>query len=244
MYYDNDFYDEPSEFEMRMDEFKESIAKSVKKEFIEEMERLRAENKNLQGIKEHFEQVKRDYEKKKQECGRKISEAEQKARRMRAQEIMEQYKIFLWTTTWNYLYGQKCDKCDKDRRIEVTLPSGKKIKDECKCSNSKTRVMLPKRMAMYEIADRNTGIAAWYRACGKRDNQYYILDYAPSVYLERTIEPGTSFDEVEKIKEQGTVFFTTEEECRAYCEYLNERNLVPSNAVYNLDGSVYENEEG
>ena len=67
MYYPDDFYCEPSEFEMQVEEFKESLAKSIKSEFLEEMERLKAENRKLQGIKDNFEQVKRDYERKKME---------------------------------------------------------------------------------------------------------------------------------------------------------------------------------
>lgn len=239
MYYDDDFYNEPSEFEIKMGELKESIAKSVKEEFVEEMERLRIENKNLQEIKEHFEQVKKDYERKKQECDRKIFEAEQSAKRMRAEEIMERYKIFLWNPRVNYLYGPKCSKCDKDRKLEITLPSGRKIKDACKCSNTGMEVMRPMRMVMYEIAERNRDIAAWYKPCGKKGDRYYTLDYVPSVYLEKTIVPGTSFDEVERIKNQREVLFTTEEECREYCEYVNEKKPVPYDTIYNLDGSVY-----
>ena len=67
MYYPDDFYNEPSEFGMQVEEFKESLARSIKSEFLEEMERLKKENRKLQGIKDNFEQVKRDYERKKME---------------------------------------------------------------------------------------------------------------------------------------------------------------------------------
>lgn len=244
MWYDDDFYNEPSEFEMQLNELKENLSKSVKSEFLEEMERLRKENKNLQGIKEHFEQIKRDYEKKKAECDRAICEAEQKAKHMKANELMERYRIFAWSTTWEYLYGPKCDKCNKGRKVEIILPSGTKVNDECECSRSKTKVMVPRRMVLYEIADRNRGIAAWYKACGQKDDRYYMIDYASSVYAKRTIEPGTSFDEVEKIENQMEVLFTTEEECRAYCEYLNEKNDVTGDVIYKLDGNLYKREEG
>lgn len=243
MWYDDEFYNEPSEFEMQIDEFKESLSKSVKDSFLEEMERLRQENKNLQGINEHFEQIKRDYEKKKVECDRAIREAEQKAKRMKVNELMEHYRIFAWNTTWEYLYGPKCDKCDEDREIEITLPSGKKVKDECGCSKSKTKVMVPQRMVLYEMADRDRGIVAWYKACGQKDDQYYMIDYASSVYAERIIEPGTSFDVIEKMGDQREALFTTEEECQAYCDYLNKKNSVTSDIIYELDGGLYKKEE-
>ena len=67
MWYDEDFYDEPSEFEEQVENLKESLSKSIKNEFMEEMERIKKENKTLQGIRDHFEQIKRDYEQKKRE---------------------------------------------------------------------------------------------------------------------------------------------------------------------------------
>ena len=145
MYYPDDFYNEPSEFDMQVEEFKESLAKSIKSDFLEEMERLKAENRKLQGIKENFEQVKRDYERKKQECERVMREAENKAKRMKVEEMLEQFKTIFWRVDWEYLYGPKCDKCDKDRRIEITLPSGNTVKDECECEKGRVQVMVPEK---------------------------------------------------------------------------------------------------
>lgn len=242
-WYDEDFYCEPSEFEEQMDEFKESLAKSVKAEFLEEMEKLKKENKNLQGIKANFEQVKRDYERKQQECERVMREAEARAKRMRVRELMENYEIFLWGVTWEYLYGPKCDKCNKNRDIEITLPSGKVVTDDCECSKNRAKVMMPRRMVLYELADRNSKIVAWYTSCGKEDDRYYKLDCASSVVSKNIIEPGTSFDEVEKLDDERDVMFRTREECLAYCEYLNEKNLVPTDTVYTFDGSILERKE-
>lgn len=245
MYYPDDFYNEPSEFDMQVEEFKESLAKSVKSEFMEEMERLREENRKLQGIKDNFEQVKKDYERKKLECDRMMREAENNAKRMKAEELMKRFQTFLWSPSWEYLYGPKCDKCDKNRRIEVTLPSGKKVNDECECDNSRTKVMVPERMVRYELADRDRGVAAWYTAYGKEGERYYKLDYVSTVFAEKNlVVPGTSFDVLEKQENQGRLLFTTREECLAYCEYLNEKNLVPTDAIYECDGTVWKSEEG
>ena len=70
MYYDypeEEFYPE-SEYQEQIDALKEVIKSSVKSEILEEMNRLRAENEKLYGIKKHFEEVKRDKEKKKTEA--------------------------------------------------------------------------------------------------------------------------------------------------------------------------------
>lgn len=239
-WYEDDFYNEPSEFDMQVEEFKESLAKSIKGEFLEEMERLKEENRKLQGIKDNFEQVKRDYERKKQECERVMLNAETRAARMKAEELMEKFKTFLWRPDWKYLYGPKCDKCDKNRNIEITLPSGKKVNDDCECDKSRMKVMVPERMVRYELANRDPGIVAWYTACGKEGERYYKLDYASTVYAENNIvEPGTSFEVLEAMENQMVILFATREECLAYCEYLNQKNLVPADTIYQCDGKPY-----
>lgn len=243
-WYEEDFYNEPSEFEIQMEEFKEGLAKAVKSEFLEEMERLKEENRNLRGIKENFEKIKRDYERKKSEYDRAMREAEDKAKRMKVEELMERFKIFFWRPDWEYLYGPKCDKCDKGRKIKVVLPSGKTVEDECQCEKSRMKVMLPERMVRWELADRNRGIAAWYIACGREGDVYYNLDSYGSVFAgKNVVQPGTSFDGLEKMENQRDLLFATREECLAYCEYLNEKNLVPTNTIYQLNGEVFEKGE-
>lgn len=243
MWYDENFYDEPSEFEDQVEDFKESLSKSIKNEFLEEMERLKKENKNLQGIRDHFEQIKRDYEQKKRECDRAMLEAEDKAKRMKIDELMERFKTFFWRPDWQYLYGPKCNKCDENRKIDVVLPSGNTVKDECQCQKSRMKVMIPERMVRFEIADRDDGIVAWYCNCGRKDDRYYKLEYASSVYAEGNIvQLGTSFDVLEK-KDQRKLLFKTRDECLAYCEYLNEKNGVTSDIIYELDGEIYKGED-
>lgn len=244
-WYDDDFYNEPSEFDLQVEEFKESLAKAVKNEFLEEMERLKAENRNLQGIKEHFEQIKRDYERKKAECDRAMREAEDRAKRMKIEELMEEYRTFLWHPVCKYLYGPKCNKCDKDRRIEVVLPSGRTVNDECQCRKSIMKVMFPERMVRYELADRNSGVAAWYCDYGETGNKYYMADHIISVFAKGNIvQPGTGFDVLEKKENQRNLLFASREECLAYCGYLNEKNGVTSDVIYEVDGKVYKQEDG
>ena len=135
MYYDypeEEFYPE-SEYQEQIDALKEAIKSSVKSEILEEMNRLRAENEKLQGIKEHFEEVKRDYEKKKDECDRIIRNAECNAKKMRLSELMKDHKVAKWKVGRELVYGPKCCKCNSDRSIEVRLPSGRIAEDECEC---------------------------------------------------------------------------------------------------------------
>ena len=78
-YWDDGDYFEPGEFDEKIEELKNELRESVKKEINDEIEKLRKENKELQGIKRNFESVKKDFERKKDECDRAIRNAESKA---------------------------------------------------------------------------------------------------------------------------------------------------------------------
>ena len=60
----DDFYNEPSEFEEQIEEFKQSLMDSVKEEFTDEMELLRKENKRLQDIKFRMREIEAEHQKK------------------------------------------------------------------------------------------------------------------------------------------------------------------------------------
>ena len=71
MYYD-DFYNEPSEFEQQIYEFKQALVKAVKEEYQEELETLRKENAELADFKSKKDELERahrealrEFEKKK-----------------------------------------------------------------------------------------------------------------------------------------------------------------------------------
>lgn len=69
-YWDDGDYFEPSEFDEKIEELKNELRESVKKEINDEIEKLRKENKELQGIKRNFESVKKDFERKMSATGR------------------------------------------------------------------------------------------------------------------------------------------------------------------------------
>ena len=239
-WYDEDFYDEPSEFDEKMEELKESIARSVKSEVLEEMEQLRTENKQLQGIKEKFEQIKRDYARKKHECEIAMREAKENAERMRVEELLEKYRLILWTPEWEYLYGPKCDKCNCRREVSVTLPSGRKADDICECARGQKKVMFPKKAIRYEISERD-GMVAWYTRCGEKGGRYYELDQAfkISIYAENAlVKPGTAFDVLEASGPKE-MLFRDREECLAYCRYINEKNHVTYDLIYTREGEIF-----
>lgn len=237
MYYDypeEEFYPE-SEYQEQIDALKEAIKSSVKSEILEEMNRLRAENEKLQGIKEHFEEVKKDYEKKKDECDRIIRNAEYNAKKMRLSELMKDHKVVKWKVDRELVYGPKCCKCNSNRSIEVRLPSGRIAEDECECKTKSKYYYYPKMYVLSEFTDR-------YR-CGEIVAHYTEerSSHGDDVYYERytcTIcDSSTEEDKKEAIRTLSDkvreILFDQEEKCQEVCDRLNDGL---GNYLYTFEG--------
>lgn len=233
-YWNNGDYFEPGEFDEKIEELKNELRESVKKEINDEIEKLRKENKELQGIKRNFESVKKDFERKKDECDRAILNAESRAKQARLKELMEHFRLTLWTVGWDIQYKKKCDKCDKYRRIRVILPSGKEVDDECGCRENK-KVYHPKENVLYELSERNGEFMAWYKAKGDKGSKYFIADVFAK-YAKVIVDHNKDFEEIERDKLRE-IFFATREECQAFCDYINDTEDV-SGYDYDIEGQI------
>lgn len=237
MYYmDDEDYFEPSEFDKKIEELKNELRKSVKKEIKDELEKLREENKKLQEIKENFESIKKDYEIKKAECKSAMQKAGTKARRARLKELMEQFKVTMWSVDWSDLYKEKCSKCGKDRIIKVILPSGKTVEDVCKCRISK-KVYYPREERLYGLSDEySREISAWYElgSSSKDGDTFY------STVVETIVDHNNDFEKMKKGRLRG-VFFTTKEECQKFCDYIN--GTETEGYDYDLTGKLFKTRE-
>ncbi len=214
---------EPNEFDEKIEELKDELRDSVKREIKDEIEKLRKENKELKGIKRNLESIKKGFERKKDECDRAIQAAEYKAKQTRLKELMEHFKVILWSVDRDYQYKKKCDKCDKNRMIKVTLPSGRAADDECGCRTCKT-VYHPRENLLYELDERNGEVKAWYKEKGNEGEEYFVVD-TYSKYAKVIVDHNKDFKDIEgeKLRE---VFFTTKEECQKFCDYINKRDEI------------------
>lgn len=218
MYYmDDEDYFEPGEFDEKIEELKNELREHVKKEIKDELEKLREENEKLQGIKENFESIKEDYERKKAECDRAAQSAEYKAKRAKLKELMEQFKITMWSVDWDYLYKKKCNKCDESRRIKVVLPSGKTVDDDCKCDIHK-KIYHPQEERLYKLSDKYGRTGAWYKLSSSSEDGD---DFTYSTGVKTIVDHNKDFEEIKNVERLKGVFFTTKEECQKFCDYIN-----------------------
>lgn len=125
----------------------------------------------------------------------------------------------LYRASTNYVYPPKCGKCDKFGKIEYITPLGRKASESCLCRESKV-MYRPAEFVRYEFRlnrDKN-GMVVWYRQYSDDEDG---LTWDNSIKLEDVYSPDTKFED---IKSYSSTFFKTEEECQAYCDYLNSKN--------------------
>lgn len=239
---DEEFYDE-SQYAEEVENLREAIRRSVKKEILDEMNRLKTENEKLQGIKEHFDEVKREYERKKAQCDIAIAAAEENARRARLEEILRDHRLIRWKVACVLTYGPKCEKCDKSRQIKVILPSGRTVDDRCRCKTGERYYYYPVPYGLHEISDKY-GVRAFYKECGLCDNEkYYVIDteFTLSICddsMKKKIEAWKNHKVEER--EVKSLLFDDKGECQNICDVLNEKQGHPE-WIYRLDGELLEN---
>ncbi|MEI2341636.1 hypothetical protein [Priestia megaterium] len=217
-HYDEDFYHEPSEFEIQVDEFKKSLLQSVKQEFIEEMDQLKLENQELQSIKQNFEKIKSEYKEKERQLERERNGLINQVRRERLSALMKDFEVIMYQAYTRKERPPKCNQCDKDRRIKYKTPSGKDAYEDCTCKQGKT-VYFPKDYicSEFKINSQRNGMAAFYRVNQERDYDYYSYD--SSIYAETIFNNMMDYEGLNSYR----TFFKSKEECQEYCDYLNAK---------------------
>lgn len=221
MYYDDCFYDEPTEFELLMDKFKESISKSVKEEFINEMEEIKKENEELQNIKKNFETIKEEYKQKMQELDIKIANAKSEVRRERLSELMQDFEVVMYKVAYDFKQIPKCNKCNEKRKIHYKSPLGKDMYEDCDC-NVSFKVYSPKQYYCYEfrIKSDKKNMLMWYRM--NREDDHDWGEYQSSTFAEIIYTKDMKYEDLKYYN----VFFKSEEDCKKYCDWLNSKTKI------------------
>ena len=219
--FDEDFYNEPSEFEQQVDEFKVSLMKSVKEDFLQRMEALEKENADLRKFRDEKETFIRDCEAKVAAAQREARMAEEKWKNARLHKLLGDFLCTGWKVGYKYEYGPKCDKCDDDRYIHFLSPQGNKCKEHCNCAKYITRYF-PEEVVLSKIYVKTknflSGVDLDWR------NRYYTVkhedDYDKYEVASDVYESGFV---CEKVDNKYRAVFLSEEDCGRYCEWLNEQ---------------------
>lgn len=233
-YNDYDYYwEEPSEFEQQIEEFKDSLRDAVRDEIKNKIKSLEKELAELKEFRNEKNKFINEYEAKIREIKREADavmrtakESEEKWKKARLHELLGDYLTVGWKVGFTWEYGEKCDKCDDERKIHFFSPQGKEYKEDCQCAKRYYKYF-PKEAMLSKIYVRKKNF--YYNDKGETDfyNRYYTVindgdsdryDYANYVYTSSDVD-------FEKINEYVAVFLN-EEDCKKYCDWKTEVSLA------------------
>lgn len=233
MYYDyEDFWAEPSEFEQQIEEFKAALRSSVKDEIKEKIASLEKELAELKEFRDEKNEFIREHEAKIREVRREADatmraakESEEKWKKARLHQLLGDYLTVGWKVGSSWEYGEKCDKCDDDRKIHFTSPQGKEYKEDCRCAVRYYRYF-PKEATLSKIYVRKKNFR--WGDKGETDfyNRYYTVEEDGEYdCYELTNDIYTSSDiNYEEVNQYRAVFLN-EEDCQKYCDWKTEQAL-------------------
>lgn len=220
-----DFYDEScDEFDNEIENFKNMLRKEVKQEFLDEMERLRKENLELQEVKRNLEQIKFDHKKQLEEELAKLREDRRRVRKERFDELLKDVAIPITVYGIDTAPAHKplCGHCD-NRIIHFNSPSGKELTESCpECGQTFLKwVVVP--MERYKICISEEDYCCW---------SIYELEFRTEDWQDRTWELKTNQlykGEVNNISKElaRKIFYydrnvcETQEQAQEICDWLN-----------------------
>jgi len=218
-YYDNEFYGEPSEFDIKIDELKKSLRDSIKQEVLTEMESLQKENDELQEIKKNWNTLQGDYARKQEELERTKMSLRLEVKTMKISELFGDKQIIMYTANQKYSQKPKCDKCNDYRHIEYISPLGRKSSESCLCNEKITTYDVAENI-LYEFRlDRYKGLlSVWYKEYGK-DTSNDGCTYVDNSDTHKVFSKGMTYEE---LKPYWSVYFRKKEDCQGYCDWLNK----------------------
>ena len=215
-YYDFDFYEEPSEFDMQVEEFKSSLASSVRKEFLEEMAALKKENEELREFRANKEKYERELREAKAEYQRKMEEAERNADSKKIKDLLRTFSVIGYRASPEYKQRPKCDRCDDYRRFHFISPMGRNMTEECSCAK-KTCTYSPKEVKLLRFYAGKEIANTYFEQVG-REEDYNSYSFCDQI-CDKTKEP---FEDINRFY---TVFLQ-EDDCQKYCDWLNEKEAM------------------
>lgn len=228
MYYDyDDYWAELSEFDQQIEEFKDSLRNSVKDEIKEKIASLENELSELKEFRDEKDKFIQECESKVREAKREAEvairtakESEEKWKKARLHQLLGDYLTVGWKVGNSWEYGEKCNKCDENRKIHFTSPQGKKYTEDCRCAKRHYKYF-PKEATLCKFYVRKENF-------GWDDNRYYTVVDCDDDYdrYERADHVYTSSDDIdyEKVNSYNAVFLN-EEDCQKFCDWKNKQEL-------------------
>jgi len=228
---DEPYYYEPSEADEIFLEAKSKLENALKESIKNKMEQILEENTSLKEENQKMREKVREIEWKEKSLESKEKDLERSVLCKKFSEMLKplEEKTPMYNVDYKWVYGDKCNKCNENRQIEYTLPSGKRGYEDCTCKKSYVVYYPVLRevvsLSLYKSKDYPYKISV----TPKYDSPSYDDTYC-HFELKTYIE---NLDETYDLKElyYKSVGFKTEEDCQKLCDYLNKKEKVPKKVM-------------
>ena len=219
----DDFYEEPTEFDEQIAEFKAGLMKSVKQEFLDKMDRLEKENASLQDFKKRKEQMEREHQNALIEMRNYIEAETRRVKNAKLRTLLGEHLTVGWGLKSIAARPPKCDKCDDNRRVHFKSPSGNELTEPCECDKA-AHTYKPEELSLvkfYMDSEKKTYGEERVERHFTKASRWFDSDYDEYVDSSNIYEEGTPFEEVHHY---GIVFLD-KDTCQKYCDWLNEKEV-------------------
>ena len=223
MYYD-DFYNEPSESDIAIEELKEHLRNEVKNEILNKLERLEKENKELQEVRKNWLNIKRELEAKiasvELEKEAILRNARQEIYNATLQGLFDNCTLFskvYEVDKSNYIDKPKCSKCNDERKYQIITPDGVEHTVSCSCKSS---------YRLFELAE-DKGLKVYVQKGKREDNFRFRISKDETYSYGYGISKEDIYEKAEDVPADKTynIYFSTKEEANRFIEMRNKEIL-------------------
>lgn len=197
----------------KMEEIKSYVLSNIRKEHIDEMDRLIAENKELREFRDRKEEIEREHSLLVANFEEETRNAKSLAKKARLKELFGDNFVEAWGTEIEYIIKPKCNKCDEKRFINFKSPSGREYSEPCECSK-KIKIYKPIQLQLITIES------------GLSDSNYYYAHYEGNYTNGERMYAVNAYKREPFEEVFSDTYFLDKETCQAYCDWENNKNNV------------------
>jgi len=134
----------------------------------------------------------------------------------------------VYRVNYSYVRGDKCSKCNEDRKLEYKTPSGKTAYEDCSCSktykvwNTESTEII--RLDLYKDRNYPYSLSVTPKYDGASYDEMYCK-FELKTFVENLDDPDMNFDMKEF--DYKEVAFKNENDCNKFCDYLNQKEKLP-----------------
>ena len=212
--FDDDEYFECSEFDRKIDEFKQTLIVNARQEIKDKITALEEEVRSLRS----FRDERKQYAEKLAAAERKAvlaeTEAQKKYKAARLKELLGDNLVTAWEANAEWVQGPKCDLCDEKRFRHFITPCGREMTESCTCAKQ-TTVYKPRKLMLYRMSEWRGGMALYYDYVKRKEDE--------SDYRHRGVaRSGCDFEKIDSYSSA----FESEELCQKYCDWKNKKEAA------------------